>query len=119
MINLGTCGGIRGCQRGSIILVEQTLVYDLGVQIGEIAEAVSQYTTILDLSWLATNYPQTVHRTLLISGDRDLIAGEVADLRAQYGAVALTGNGLQLPMWRIQEQHPLPDPSWCHRLGRT
>ena len=61
VINLGTCGGIGVVERGSIILVEQTLVYDLGVQIGEIAEAVSQYTTILDLSWLATNYPQTVH----------------------------------------------------------
>lgn len=89
VINLGTCGGIRGCiERGSVILVEQTLVYDLRVQIGEVGEAVSHYTTTLDLSWLETSYPQPVQRTLLVSGDRDLVAEEVANLRAQYGAVA-------------------------------
>ncbi|MGE5139513.1 MAG: hypothetical protein ACM3JD_08640 [Rudaea sp.] len=89
LVNLGTCGGFDGfVERGSIVLVEKTIVYDIVEQMGDQAEHIAHYSTGIDLSWLATPYPQPVLRTLLVSGDRDLIAQEVQELAARYGAVA-------------------------------
>ncbi len=89
LVNLGTCGGFQGAiEKGTIILAERTLVYDIVEQMTDFDESIAHYATGLDLSWLAEPYPHPVTRTLLVSGDRDLIAGEVAQLHARYGAVA-------------------------------
>ena len=51
LVNLGTCGGLDGLvDRGTILLVERTLVYDLVEQMGNYDEHIAHYTTILDLS---------------------------------------------------------------------
>lgn len=89
LVNLGTCGGFAGdITPGEIILVERALVYDILEQMGDAAEAIAEYTTDLDLAWLAEPYPQPVRRGLLVSGDRDLVVEDLPQLRAQYGAVA-------------------------------
>lgn len=89
LINLGTCGGFAGqIERGTIILVERTIVYDILEQMGDCAAHIQHYTTELDLSWLHSPYPQPVLRTLLVSGDRDLVVEEVPVLQATYGARA-------------------------------
>ncbi len=90
LVNLGTCGGFQGAiEKGTIILAERTLVYDIVEQMTDYAESIEHYATDLDLSWLGPPpYPLDVKRTLLISGDRDLIAAEVPQLRERYGAVA-------------------------------
>ena len=89
LVNLGTCGGFDELiERGTVVLAEKTIVYDIVEQMGDQDEHIAHYSTILDLSWLGTNYPQPVCRTLLVSGDRDLIAQEVPQLAARYGAVA-------------------------------
>lgn len=89
LINLGTCGGFRGhIERDEVVLVEKTLVYDILEQMTDPDEALSHYTTELDLSWLKDPLPYPVRRTLLISGDRDLIAEEVPSLHRRFGAVA-------------------------------
>jgi adenosylhomocysteine nucleosidase len=89
LINLGTCGGFEGeIEKGTIVLVERTIVYDIVEQMGDYEAAIAHYTTDLDLSWLGERYPQDVRRTLLVSGDRDLFVEDIPHLKAQFGAVA-------------------------------
>ena len=89
LVNLGTCGGFEGeVEKGEIVLVERTLVYDIVDQMVDPQAAIAHYTTDLDLSWLGADYPQSVRRTLLVSGDRDLVAGDIPRLKTEYGAVA-------------------------------
>ena len=89
LVNLGTCGGFEGeIERGAILLVEKTIVYDIIEQMGDYDEHISHYTTPIDLSWLRSTYPPDVKRTLLVSGDRDLLVEEIPLLKSRYGAVA-------------------------------
>ena len=89
LINLGTCGGFAGyVEKGEILLVERTVVYDIIEQMGDFDEHIAHYSTAIDLSWLEEPYPQPVRRTLLVSGDRDLLVEEIPRLAQRYGAVA-------------------------------
>jgi adenosylhomocysteine nucleosidase len=89
LVNLGTCGGFEGeIEKGTIILVERTVVYDIVEQMGDYEAAIAHYATDVDLSWLGERYPQDVRRTLLVSGDRDLLVEDIPRLKAQFGAVA-------------------------------
>src|SRR5512136_1984344 len=52
LVNLGTCGGFEGrIQRGTIILVTKTIVYDIIEQMLDPEEAIKHYSTEMDLSW--------------------------------------------------------------------
>ncbi len=89
LINLGTCGGFAGeIEKGTIILVERTIVYDILEQMIGGEAALAHYATDIDLSWLGENYPHKVQRTLLVSADRDLVVEEIARLKTTFGAVA-------------------------------
>ena len=89
LVNLGTCGGFRGrIERGEVVLVDRTVVYDIVEQMGDAAEAIAAYTTDLDLSWVGTELPKGVRKGPLVSADRDLLAGDIPRLEEQYGAVA-------------------------------
>jgi adenosylhomocysteine nucleosidase len=89
LVNLGTCGGFAGLvERGEVLLVEKTLVYDLIEQMGDAQSAIDHYTTRLDLSWLIGETPISVRRSLLISGDRDLVAADIDYLHEKFGAIA-------------------------------
>lgn len=83
IVNLGTCGGFEGeIERGTVILVDRVIVYDILEQMGDHDEHIAHYTTTIDLAWLKEPYPQDVLRTLLVSGDRDLVAEEIPILKA-------------------------------------
>ena len=89
LVNLGTCGGFAGhVERGTIILVERTIVYDIIEQMGDFDEHIDHYSTQMDLAWLKGPYPHAVQRSLLVSGDRDLLVEDIPMLRQKYGAVA-------------------------------
>lgn len=89
IINIGTCGGFAGhVETGTIILVEKTMVYDILEQMGDSAAALQHYSTTLELDWLPTPLPHPVLRGLLISGDRDIVAGDIPELVQRHGAVA-------------------------------
>lgn len=89
VVNLGTCGGLAGrIEKDEILLVEETLVYDIYEQMGSAEEALAFYSTRLDLSWLREPLPHPVRRGRLLSADRDILAKDVAMLQEQYGAVA-------------------------------
>lgn len=89
LVNLGTCGGFAGrIDAGEIILVEQTLVYDIIEQMGDGAEAIEHYATQIDLSWLPNNFPFTIRRGLLVSADRDIVVEDIPMLIEKYNARA-------------------------------
>jgi adenosylhomocysteine nucleosidase len=89
LVNLGTCGGLKGrVEQGAILLVERTLVYDLVEQMTNGTEELAFYTTELDLSWLPAALPHPVQRALMVSGDRDIVAADVPDLIARHQAIA-------------------------------
>jgi len=88
LINLGTCGGFLGeIEKGAIMLVERTVIYDIVEQMGDPDEAIEFYSTDIDLSWLGEP-PIEVQKGLLISGDKDLIVEELPSLREKYDARA-------------------------------
>jgi adenosylhomocysteine nucleosidase len=89
LINLGTCGGFAGrIERGEILLVERTLVYDIIEQMGDPAAAIQHYSVSLDLAWLREPYPQPVRRSLLVSADRDICLPDIPMLVERYSAAA-------------------------------
>jgi adenosylhomocysteine nucleosidase len=89
LVNLGTCGGFEGrIERGEILLVEKTIVYDLIEQMADPQDVIEHYTTLLDLSWLGEPFPLKARRSLLVSGDRDLLAEDIQELVDRYEAVA-------------------------------
>src|SRR5215207_6099381 len=89
LVNLGTCGGFAGLiEPGEVVLADRTVVYDILEQMGDPDEALAHYATVLDLDWLDDDYPHPVRRTVLISGDRDLVREEVQELATRFGAVA-------------------------------
>ncbi|MDE0555076.1 MAG: hypothetical protein OXI24_12710 [Candidatus Poribacteria bacterium] len=89
VVNLGTCGGFEsGVEKDTIVLVERTVVYDIVEQMLDAEEAIRDYTTEIDLSWLSEPYPHPVLRTVLVSADRDLVAEDISVLKSKYGAVA-------------------------------
>jgi adenosylhomocysteine nucleosidase len=89
VINLGTAGGFAGSiERHAVVLANRTVIYDIKEAMGDSAEAIADYSVDLDLSWLPQPYPSSVTTTLLVSGDRDLVPVELADLATKYKAVA-------------------------------
>ncbi len=93
LINLGTCGGFADrpagrVERGDILLVERTLVYDIIEQMGDAQAAIEHYATAIDLSWLIEPYPLPVRRALLVSADRDICLPDIPMLVERYGAIA-------------------------------
>jgi adenosylhomocysteine nucleosidase len=87
MINLGTCGGFEGSvNRFDILLIDRTVIYDIKEAMGDSKEAIDDYSTQLDLSWMTL--PDSIKRTILVSADRDLVPGEISELKKEYGAIA-------------------------------
>ena len=88
LINLGTCGGFEGdINKLDVVLVDKTIIYDIEEAMGDSQEAISDYSTVLDLSWLG-ELPKTVIKTVLVSADKDIIASEIPKLKSRYHAVA-------------------------------
>ena len=87
VINLGTCGGFKGVvERGEVILVERTFMYDI-VEMMDTADVTDYYASALDLTWLAEPYPNPVRRGLIASADSDLLPEKIPFLTS-HGALA-------------------------------
>jgi adenosylhomocysteine nucleosidase len=89
LINLGTCGGFEGeIERQEVVLADKTIIYDILEAMGDSKEAIADYTTNIDLSWLGKTYPVKVRKTTLVSADKDLRTEEIEKLKKEYHAVA-------------------------------
>lgn len=88
IINIGTCGGFEGLvERGTTILVDRAIVYDIIEEMDDASEAIEHFSTDIDLSWLKGTYPQSVKRTSMATGDRDLQPNEVEELNEKFGVL--------------------------------
>jgi adenosylhomocysteine nucleosidase len=107
IINIGTCGGIAGRTRvGDIILANETLIYDLLVEMGDPIEEHKFYEVAIDLKWLGDKLPSSVKIAKILTGDRDLRSQEIAELIDKHeaivadwesGAVAFVASRNKLP----------------------
>ncbi len=89
LLNLGTCGGFEGVVRVfDIVLVTRTVIYDIVERMGNPAEAIADYSTDIDLSWLSGDDPPNIRRGILASADQDLDPAAIDRLRKDYGAIA-------------------------------
>jgi len=89
LINLGTCGGFKGAiERGTIVLVERTIIYDIIERMGDADDSINEMSTTIDLSWLKSPLPPGVLRGKLVSGDQDLDPAALSRLQNKYGAAA-------------------------------
>lgn len=89
LINLGTCGGFEGrIQRGTILLVTRTIIYDIHEQMTDPDMALAHYATGLDTSWENGALPPDVQKGLLVSADRDILAGDIPTLIGKFDARA-------------------------------
>lgn len=89
LINIGTCGGLAGrIKSGDTILVDETIIYDIYERMGDPIQAVRDYTTSIDLSYLCEPFPQKVYMGRIVSADQDLDPDLIFKLRNEYDAVA-------------------------------
>ena len=87
IVNLGTCGGFDGVsKRGDLILVDNTIVYDI-LELMEEDDISPYYASSLDLGWLSKPYPFPAHCGLIASADSDLLPEKIRFLRSR-GALA-------------------------------
>ena len=87
VINLGTCGAFgHDLHVGDVVLASSTTIYDIYEAMGDADEAIADFKTTLDTSRWPT--PAKVRVEPLVSGDRDLIPGELAKLRDKFAAAA-------------------------------
>lgn len=73
-------------QRGDLLLADKTVVYDIVEQMGDPDEAIAAYSTDIDASWAKSL--KDVRHGILLSGDRDIVSGDIQKLRSKYGATA-------------------------------
>lgn len=89
LINLGTCGGFEGqVKQGEILLVTETLVYDIHERMGDPEQALRHYRTSIELSFLSQPYPQAVRLSRLVSADQDIDPASVRFLSDNFNAIA-------------------------------
>ncbi len=90
LVNIGTCGGFDGkAELFDVILADRTVIYDIKEAMGDSREAIRDYSTDIDLSWLPDDsYPSPVRKSVLISADRDLVPSEIKWLSEEFGASA-------------------------------
>lgn len=87
LINLGTCGGIRGrAAKGDLFLIERTIVYDILERMTDPDAALRHYTTDLDYAWLKDAVPGGLQRATILSADRDGRPEDVAELVQKHDA---------------------------------
>ena len=89
VISIGTCGGFKGyVQVEDVILANKTIVYDIIEEMDNPEEAVTHYSSKIDLSWLPKNELRSVKICKLLSADKDLQSKELNKLIKHYKGVA-------------------------------
>jgi adenosylhomocysteine nucleosidase len=86
LVNLGTCGGFEGSAKvGDIILVRETVIYDIIERMGDPAETLAHYSATLDTSRWPARLRSRVRIEKMLSADADIDPARVAELRSRGG----------------------------------
>jgi len=89
IINLGTCGGFKGeVKKNDILIVKETVVYDIYERSGQNDEMIEKFRTSIDLAWLEEPFPMNAVPVTIATADQDLHPKMIRDLFKEYGAVA-------------------------------
>ena len=73
IINIGTCGGFLGFSEvGEILLVSETLIYDIVERMDDPFAAINHYRTEADTSWITNPLPAGTRRARIASADQDV-----------------------------------------------
>jgi len=73
IINIGTCGGFSGISKvGEVLLVTETLIYDIVERMGDPVAALDKYRTGNDTSWITNPLPAGTRRARIASADQDI-----------------------------------------------
>lgn len=89
ILNIGTCGGLSGMSEvGEILIVAETLVYDIFERMADQVAALEHYTTRNDLSWLTRPLPERTRQARVISADQDIDFRSFDLLVNEYRAAA-------------------------------
>jgi adenosylhomocysteine nucleosidase len=73
IINIGTCGGFSGFSEvGEILLVSETLIYDIVERMDDPFVAIDHYRTGCDTSWITNPLPAGTRRARIASADQDI-----------------------------------------------
>lgn len=88
LLNIGTCGGFRGeIERGMVILVTRTIIYDIHVEIGDPRSEIDHYIVDIEPAPPRDSLPDGICTGTILTGDRDIIAADVPKLVEEYGAL--------------------------------
>ncbi len=73
IINIGTCGGFSGISKvGEVLLITETLIYDIVERMGDSVAALDKYRTANDTSWITNPLPAGTRRARIASADQDI-----------------------------------------------
>lgn len=73
IINIGTCGGFSGISKvGEMLLVTETMIYDIVERMDDPIAALDHYRTVNDLSWITNPLPPGTRRARIASADQDI-----------------------------------------------
>jgi adenosylhomocysteine nucleosidase len=88
LVNLGTCGGFDGLvKEGEVLLVNETIIYDITELMGDPNEALADYHTKLPHLWPEALRAK-VREEKMLTADRDLDPAALASLQARFHGVA-------------------------------
>ena len=73
IINIGTCGGFSVFSEvGEILLVSETLIYDIVERMDDPVAALNHYRTRNDTTWITNPLPEGTRKARVISADQDI-----------------------------------------------
>lgn len=88
IINIGSCGGFKGwIKQGDVVLINETIVYDMVDLIGKSDKSIEFYKTTIDYSWLKDESILKLPKAVMVTADQDLNPERIEELHVKYNAV--------------------------------
>ncbi len=108
LVNLGTCGGLAGhVNIGEILLVRETVLYDVIESMADYTQAIDYYRSYADISWLTGPLPENTRISRMASADQDIRPQSYAKIFGEFGAPAAVGLTRSVTPRKINQGTPL------------
>jgi adenosylhomocysteine nucleosidase len=88
ILNIGSCGGFKGfIKQNEVVLINETIVYDMIDLIGKSGKSIEFYKTSIDYGWLKDETILKLPKAVMLTADQELNPERIADLHDKYNAV--------------------------------
>src|SRR5207244_3939955 len=94
-------------EKGQLVLVKDTLLYDIHERMGDSQEAIDHYATRLDGGLWPADQRAGLRVERLISADRDIDPKQIAELVGRYGAAAADWETAAIAFTAAKNKTPL------------